>query len=415
LGGVALAAWGRQEGLRGMIEELSEIGRPAGGSIRSGVSRVGYTDEDIAGRRYVMQKMRETGGVVRVDAAGNIFARREGRERGLAPVLVGSHVDTVPEGGNFDGVLGALAAVEVLRGAGATRRGIEAVVWACEEATFAGASLNGSRAAVGRMGAEELQVVWRGMTKAEAIRRIGGRPEELESARIQPGAYHAYVELHIEQGGRLEKAGVPIGVVEGIVGVDRYEVVVRGEANHAGTTPMAERKDALVAASQVTLAVREIVMSEPGEQVGTVGYLEVKPNAANVVPGEARLLVEMRDLSSAKLEALGAKIRKRVEAIAGESGLRIDMIRRGRNEPALADAGIAGRIEATARGLGLGTMRMASGAGHDAQMMARVMPMGMVFVPSAGGVSHSPREWTEWEDCERGARVLREVVLGLAG
>ncbi|MBZ2183413.1 MAG: hydantoinase/carbamoylase family amidase [Bryobacter sp.] len=218
-----------------------------------------------------MQKMRETGGVVRVDAAGNIFARREGRERGLAPVLVGSHVDTVPEGGNFDGVLGALAAVEVLRGAGATRRGIEAVVWACEEATFAGASLNGSRAEVGRMGAEELQVVWRGMTKAEAIRRIGGRPEELESARIQPGAYHAYVELHIEQGGRLEKAGVPIGVVEGIVGVDRYEVVVRGEANHAGTTPMAERKDALVAAAQVTLAVREIVMSEPGEQVGTVG------------------------------------------------------------------------------------------------------------------------------------------------
>ncbi|MFN8684403.1 MAG: hydantoinase/carbamoylase family amidase [Acidobacteriota bacterium] len=223
------------------------------------------------------------------------------------------------------------------------------------------------------------------------------------------------MELHIKQGGRLEKAGVPIGVVEGIVGVDRYEVVVRGEANHAGTTPMAERKDGLVAASGVTLAEREIVMSEAGAQVGTVGYLEVKPNVVNVLPGEARLLVEVRDLSSAKLEGLGAKIRKRVEAIAGESGLRIEMIRRGRNEPALADAGIAGRIEATARGLGLGTMRMASGAGHDAQMMVRVMPMGMIIVPSAGGVRHSPREWTEWEDCERGARVLREVVLGLAG
>jgi N-carbamoyl-L-amino-acid hydrolase len=362
----------------------------------------------------VMQKMREAVAAVRVDAAGNIFARREGRERGLAPVLVGSHVDTVPQGGNFDGVLGALAAVEVLREAGETRRGIEAVVWACEEATFAGASLNGSRAAVGRMGPEELKVVWRGMTKAEAIGRIGGRPEELESARIRPGAYHAYLELHIEQGGRLEKAGVPIGVVEGIVGIDRYEVVVRGEANHAGTTPMAERKDALVGASRVVLAVREMVMSEAGAQVGTVGYLEVKPNAANVVPGEARLMVELRDLSRAKREGLGEKIRKRVEAIAAESGLEMVMTRSGHNEAALADGGIQTRIEEAARGLGLKTMRMASGAGHDAQMMATVMPMGMIFVPSVGGISHSPREWTEWKDCANGARVLREVVLGLA-
>lgn len=213
----------------------------------------------------------------------------------------------------------------------------------------------------------------------------------------------------------MEKAGVPIGVVDGIVSIDDYEVVVKGMANHAGTTPMAERQDAMIAAAQLTLAVREIVMAEVGAQVGTVGHLEVSPNAVNVVPGEVRMSVELRDLSTAKLERLGEKIRSRAALISRETKTEITMRQHGRNEAALADAGIQKAIGAAAGRLGLKTMHLPSGAGHDAQMMAKVMPMGMVFVPSRAGISHSPKEWADWKDCVNGANVLLEVVREMAG
>ncbi|MEO5953200.1 MAG: Zn-dependent hydrolase [Chloroflexia bacterium] len=404
--------------LQGLIEGLSVIGRPAGGTFSSGVSRVGYTDADVAGRAYVMDLMRKTGASVRVDAAGNIFASRKGREAGLPPLLFGSHTDSVPEGGNFDGVLGTLGAVEVLRVLGErgieTRRGVTAVVWACEEASFSGSSLNGSREAVGRTRPDDLKRVSRGITKAEGIRKVGGDPEKLEMCRIQRGDYHAYLELHIEQGGKLERARVPIGVVDGIVSIDDYEVVVKGMANHAGTTPMAERHDAMIAAAHMTLAVREIVMAEMGAQVGTVGHLEVSPNAVNVVPGEVRMSVELRDLSTAKLEKLGEKIRGRAGQIARETKTEIEMKRHGRNDAALADSSLQNAIEGAAAKLGFPTMHLPSGAGHDAQMMATAMPMGMIFVPSVGGISHSPRERTEWADCGNGANVLLETVLEMA-
>ncbi len=198
-------------------------------------------------------------------------------------MLFGSHIDSVPNGGNFDGDLGSLSAVQILRVLNeqriVTRRGLTVAVsvWACEEASFAGAMLNGSRAAAGKPRPGEMTQVSRGMTKAEAIRRIGGDPEKLETARIKEGMYHAYVELHIEQGGTLARDGVPVGVVDGIVSIDDYEVVVKGVANHAGTTPMQGRQDALIAAAELTLAVREVTNSEQGAQVGTVGHLEVSP------------------------------------------------------------------------------------------------------------------------------------------
>ncbi len=231
------------------LEALSVFGRPVGGTFQSGVSRIGYSDEDIAGRKFVMDLMRGAGASVRIDAAGNIFASRRGSQPTLAPVLCGSHIDSVPQGGNFDGDLGSLSAVQILRLLNdlniETRRPLTAVVWACEEASFAGASLNGSRIAAGKSSADELDRVSRGLTKREAIRRIGGDPTRLDTARIGERAFHAYVELHIEQGGNLAHEGIPIGVVDGIVSVDSYEVFVTGMANHAGTTPMAERQDAL--------------------------------------------------------------------------------------------------------------------------------------------------------------------------
>ena len=405
--------------IQSQLEALSVFGRPAKGTFQNGVTRVGYSDADIAGRKFVMNLMKSAGADVRIDAAGNIFATRRGTDSSAPPVLFGSHIDSVPEGGNFDGDLGSLAAVQILRTLNdlrvETRHPLTAVVWACEEATFAGASLNGSRITVGRTKPDELTQVSRGLTKAESIRRIGGDPSRLEQARIEKGRYHAYLELHIEQGGVLEREGVAVGVVDGIVSIDRYEAIITGVANHAGTTPMADRQDALIAASALTLAVREVVSSESGAQVGTVGHLEVAPNAANVIPGEVRMSIEFRDLSSAKLQRLGEKIRARAAAIARETRAEIRLTDNGHSESADASPEVQRAIESAAGRLGLNSRHMPSGAGHDAQNMAAVMPMGMIFVPSMGGVSHSPKELTAWQDCANGANVLLEAVLGLAG
>jgi N-carbamoyl-L-amino-acid hydrolase len=324
--------------IRSQIEALSVFGRLPGGTFQDGVSRVGYSDADIAGRKYVMDLMRRAGASVRIDAAGNIFASRSGSDPSLKPVLFGSHIDSVPNGGNFDGDLGSLSAVAILQLLHdlntTTRRPLTAVVWACEEASFSGVALNGSRLAAGKAAPGELAVVSRGMAKAEAIRRIGGDPDHVERALIPKDSYHAYVELHIEQGGTLERDGVAAGVVDGIVSIDDYNVVVTGFANHAGTTPMAQRQDALVAASMLTLAVRDIVTAEPGAQVGTVGHIDVSPNATNVIPGEVRLTVELRDLSSAKIARLGERVRARVAAIATETRTTIEMKLAGHNETA---------------------------------------------------------------------------------
>ncbi len=404
--------------IQGQLEALSMFGRPEGGTFQHGVSRIGYSDADIAGRRFVMDLMRKAGAQIRIDAAGNIFASRPGTDPSLPPVLFGSHIDSVPTGGNFDGDLGSLSAVHVLRMLNdlqiVTRRPLTAVVWACEEASFAGAMLNGSRAAAGKPRPGEMEQVSRGMTKMEAIRRIGGNPERLETARLTSEMYHAYVELHIEQGGTLARDGVPVGVVDGIVSIDDYSVVVTGAANHAGTTPMPGRQDALIAAAQLTLAVRDVVVGEPGAQVGTVGHLEVSPNATNVIPGEVRMTVELRDLSAAKLERLSEKIRARAAAIASETRTEISMTRAGHMYPALAATEVQRAIEGAASRLGLESRHLPSGAGHDAQMMATLMPMGMIFVPSIGGISHSPKELTSWQDCANGANVLAETVMSLA-
>jgi N-carbamoyl-L-amino-acid hydrolase len=400
------------------LEALSVFGRPPGGSFQSGVSRIGYSDSDIAGRKFVMDLMKSAGAEVRIDAAGNIFASRRGSQPSLPPVLFGSHIDSVPAGGNFDGDLGSLAAVEILRLLNdlhiETRRPLTAVVWACEEASFAGTSLNGSRIAAGNTGPQELNQVSRGLTKGESIRRIGGDPSRIEQALIEKGTYHAYVELHIEQGGILAKEEIPVGVVDGIVSIDNYDVFITGTANHAGTTRMADRQDALIAAAALTLAVREIVVSEPGAQVGTVGHLDVAPNAVNVIPGEVQMSIELRDFSSAKLDKLGEKIKARAGAIAAETRTQIRMTRAGHHAPATAAAEVQRSIESAAGRLRLEARHLPSGAAHDAQMMATLMPMGMIFVPSVGGISHSPKELTSWRDCANGANLLLETVMDLA-
>lgn len=405
------------ERLREHLEKLSEFGRPPGGSFADGVTRVGYSEADQAARGYIIDLMKAAGLDVRVDPAANIVGRRAGRDEGAKPIVFGSHIDSVPSGGNFDGPLGTLAAIEVAQTLGeqkmTTAHPLEVVVWTNEEGVAYGNGLCGSRAAAGELVAGELDHVWNGVRKADAIRGLGGSPERIVEARRAPGSIHAYLELHIEQGGVLDKAGIPVGVVEGIVGIDRYDCTIRGAANHAGTTPMPDRRDALLAASRLVQAVNEVVTAEQGRQVGTVGRLEVTPNAPNVIPGLVRMSVELRDLSMEKLARLADAVRARASQIALATRTSIEIVPASHHEAALASPGVRSAIERAADLAGVRHLTMPSGAGHDAQMMSRVGPMGMIFVPSIGGVSHSPLERTSWDDCARGADVLLHSVLGV--
>src|SRR5437899_1670460 len=337
-GAAALSAWTRgarattpaaldlsvdPQKLRDRLERLSTFGRPSGGTFAEGVSRVAYSDADVQGREYVIGLMKDAGLEPRIDPAGNIFGRRAGSDRSLPPILFGSHIDSVPSGGNFDGDLGSLSALGVLEALAAsgtvTRHPLEMVVWAHEEGVAFERALACSRIVAGDIRPGDLDEVWNGMRRADAIRRIGGDPDRILEARRPKGSLHCYIELHIEQGGNLEKAGVQVGVVEGIVAIDKYDAIVTGFANHAGTTPMADRHDALLAAAQLALAVRDVVTSEPGRQVGTVGHLELAPNAPNVIPGSARMTMELRDLSPDKLRRLGDAVRARARDIAAST------------------------------------------------------------------------------------------------
>jgi beta-ureidopropionase / N-carbamoyl-L-amino-acid hydrolase len=396
--------------LQRTLEELSTFGRPVGGSFADGVSRLAYSDADIAGRAYVLGLLRTADLEPRIDAAGNIRAIRAGSVPSLKPIVFGSHIDSVPSGGNFDGDLGSLAAIEVVRTLHdhsiRTRHPVEVAIWSNEEGGPVGSEI-----AVEGPRASDLERPFNGAPMREGLVRIGGDPVRLETARRAPGSMHCYLELHIEQGGTLEKAGVPIGVVDGIVSIDEYAVEIRGVANHAGTTPMPERHNALLAAAKLIEAVQEEVTRTPGRQVGTVGQLTVTPNAPNVVPGFVRHTIEFRDLSESTLTNLGAAIRARAAQIARETGTEITIRQTVHDPPALAAPEIQRPIEAAAASLGLRTMHLPSGAGHDAQFLAKIAPMGMIFVPSVGGVSHSPKEFTRWSDCANGANVLLQTIL----
>lgn len=396
--------------LQKRLEDLSVFGRTAGGTFADGVSRVAYSDADVAGRKFAMDQMRAAGLEPRIDPAGNIFGSRAGAQSNLPRILFGSHIDSVPNGGNFDGDVGSMSAIEVMqtlkdRGV-TTRHPLEMVMWSNEEG-----GLIGSSAAAGELPESALKRSINGFVVEDGIKKIGGDPAHLADAKIPKGSARCYIELHIEQGGNLDKAGIPVGVVEGIVSIDEYEVEIRGFANHAGTTPMPERRNALLAAAKLIEAVQEEVTREPGRQVGNVGEIHVTPNARNVVPGYVKHTVELRDLDAEKIARIGEAIQKRAREIARQTNTEISMKRVEHDPPAVATPEIQAAIERAAALLQLKTMRLPSGAGHDAQMMARLSPMGMIFVPSRAGISHSPHEFTSWQDCANGANMLLQTIL----
>jgi beta-ureidopropionase / N-carbamoyl-L-amino-acid hydrolase len=401
--------------LRESLEALSQFGRNPEG----GVSRVAWTSPDIEARRFVIDKLMARAGLkVRIDPAGSIYGRRAGKDGSQPVILFGSHIDSVPKGGNFDGDVGSMAAIEIMRTLHEKkiemRHPFECVIWSNEEGVHYGRGLFGSRATVGEFEPGEFEERDEaGVHIRDAVRAIGGDLTRIREALRKPGEFAVYLELHIEQGGLLDQAGIPIGVVEGIVGINRYHVRVKGFANHAGTTPMPERRDALVAASRLIVAVREETVREPGRQVGTVGKLSVTPGAPNIIPGEVELVIELRDLSLEKVEAIFARIQARADEIARQSGTSIEIQRTSTHKPALATGWVREVIEQEAAALGLKTMTLPSGAGHDAQMLARIAPMGMIFVPSVKGISHSPQELTRWEDAANGCEVLLRTVLAI--
>jgi beta-ureidopropionase / N-carbamoyl-L-amino-acid hydrolase len=393
--------------LNGHLKALSAFGaNPAGG-----VSRVAYSDFDRAGRAFAMERMRAAGLDVKVDVAGNIFGRRAGTDAALKPIVFGSHIDSVPDGGNFDGTVGSLAAIEVAQTLQETnvrtRHPLEVVIWANEEG-----GLYGSRAVSGQLTEHELKDrAWSGKTIEEGVAFLGGTPARIGDARRTRGDVATYLELHIEQGGNLERERVNIGVVEGIVGILRWDVTVLGIQNHAGTTPMDQRHDALLATSRFVDMVNRVVRAEPGRHVGTVGRVQAFPGAPNVIPGRVVSTLEMRDLDTAKVRRIFGTISTEARRIGEETGTTFSFAESHESVAAPSDPGIRRIIDDVAKGLGYSTRVMPSGAGHDAQAMAQLGPMGMIFIPSIGGISHSPKELSTAEDIERGARVLMGAVL----
>lgn len=390
------------------INALAEFGK----NPQGGVSRVAYSEADRRGREYVMGLMRAAKLDVSIDAAGNMIGRRVGSVKSLqTPLLFGSHIDSVPEGGNYDGDVGSLGAIEVAQTLAenniSTRHPLEVIIFQNEEG-----GLIGSRAITGELTEKELDLVSRsGKTIGEGIKFIGGDLTKLKTVRREQGSIAAYLELHIEQGGILENEKIDIGIVEGIVGINWWDVTIEGFANHAGTTAMNNRQDALLAAAKFIEAVNRVVTSMPGRQVGTVGRIQALPGAPNVIPGKVVLSLELRDLDAAKIQMLFEKIKTEAGQIAQTSKVTFDFKEINVNIPAPTDARIRSLIAESAKELGLSTKQMPSGAGHDAQDMARLAPVGMIFIPSVGGISHSPKEFSKPKDLENGANVLLGAVL----
>jgi beta-ureidopropionase / N-carbamoyl-L-amino-acid hydrolase len=389
------------------LKELSKFGA----NPQGGVSRIAYSGADLQGRHYAISLMKAAGLEVHIDTAGNIVGRRAGSDPSLKPLLIGSHIDSVPMGGNYDGDVGSLSAIEVAQTLKEKqielRHPLEVIIFQNEEGGTVGSQALGEG-----LDEKHLNLVSNsGKTIREGTRIVGGDPDQLASARRQPGSIAGYFELHIEQGGTLQREKFDIGVVEGIVGILHSDVTIEGFANHAGTTPMDQRHDALLSAARFIEKVNQIVTSVPGRQVGTVGWIKAEPGAYNVIPGKVVLGLELRDLDEKKFTGLFDQIR----AAAGDLG-KINQTRFSFTDPvishpALTDKSFQKLINDTARSLGLSTKVMPSGAGHDAQEIARIGPVGMIFIPSIDGISHSPKEFSRPQDIENGANVLLQTVL----
>ena len=395
---------------------LSAIGAQAGG----GITRLAFSDEDWEARNYIRELMEAAGLAVRVDAFGNLIARREGLNPAAPVVMLGSHIDSVPNGGNYDGVAGVLAAIEVVRcleAAGqATAHPLEIVVFMAEESSRFGMATLGSKAFCGKLSLTQLEQYTdkQGVTLAQAMRGRGLAPENIGHARYDQ-AIKVFLELHIEQGKVLETMGKQIGIVTGIAAPTRLKVIVTGQADHSGATPMNMRQDALAAAAEIILLVEKLAGQEGHNgTVGTTGMAKVEPGVMNVIPGRVELGIDLRGISAASKRQVLGELTAGIAEVQARRGVDMEIITLTDEKPVEISREIVEFLQNIAEEYGYANMLLPSGAGHDAMHVAEMAPTGMVFVPCKGGISHNPAEWASIDDIAAGARILLGAVRELA-
>jgi N-carbamoyl-L-amino-acid hydrolase len=394
------------------LEQLAEIGR----TETNACCRLALTDDDKLGRDLVVSWMKELGMAVTIDPIGNIFGTRAGSRPDLAPVMTGSHIDTVRTGGAYDGNYGVLAGLEVVatlnEAKQQTQRSLVVGVFTNEEGARFAPDMLGSLVYVGGMPLDEaldLKAI-DGPRLGDELARIG------YDGKADLGAHkpHAFIELHIEQGPILDIEGVKIGAVENLQGISWQELTIVGQSNHAGTTPMYLRHDAGYVASAIATFVRDLTRKMGGHQVGTIGKIDLIPNLINVIAARATITVDLRNTDEGLLQQAEYALATYLKELEQSEGVAITARRLARFEPVSFDTALADRIAHHAQALGLSQQRMTSGAGHDAQMLARICPTSMIFVPSVGGISHNPAEHTDQEDLIAGANVLLASLTELA-
>ncbi|WP_188067383.1 Zn-dependent hydrolase [Brevibacillus brevis] len=396
------------------LGQLGNIGKQEAG----GITRLSFTPEERAAKDLVTGFMKEAGLTVREDEVGNLIGRKEGKNPAAPVVLVGSHIDSVPNGGDYDGPLGVLAGVEVLQTMQEqgieTEHPIEVIAFTDEEGTRFGYGMIGSRGIAGLIKRDELeQADKNGVTIAEAMRQTGLDPDRTSLAARTPGSVKAYMELHIEQGKVLESRGLSVGIVTGVAGPLWLNFVLEGEAGHAGATPMNLRRDPMAAAAQVMLVIEEEA-GRTGTSVGTVGRLQAFPGGVNVIPGRVEFSLDLRDVDEAIRDEVEQRIYERAEAICAKRNVTLKVELLQRIAPAVCSDDIQHAVAGACEAEGLEVFRLPSGAGHDCMQLVGLCPVGMIFARSKDGISHNPAEFTTKEDCANGAQVLYRTVLSLA-
>jgi len=400
--------------LRHDITELSNIGREAD----QGLYRLAFSDQDMMARKWLANRIQEAGLALYMDGAANIHGRLNWD--GKTPsVMTGSHIDTIPGAGHLDGALGVIAGLECLRilkeSGLALKHPLEVLAFSDEEGRFGG--MFGSQAIAGQLSPQKIHqaIDPEGINISTAMQAQGLNAMDALNAYRSPEGIKAFVELHIEQGPILDKQGASIGVVEGINGLFKWLVRLKGNANHAGSTPMNMRQDAFQGLVEVATQI-ERLLEENGSprSVATIGHVELAPGAANVIPGLAEFTLEVRDLDEQVLETLADAFRRSISAIARRRNLMFEFEVLSQITPVKCDSAIQEHVKKSAQELGIDCISLPSGAAHDTQIMAKITAAGMIFVPSKDGRSHSPAEWTAWEDIEHGANVLLNTLLKLA-